>query len=243
MKKVSLKKGKNAGWQPLMRCAKNNLYIIMVIFVVSSCVPEKNAIFTIPQPDGLPVQDGFKGKFLGTFLCLSDNASILRVDKNMVIMESKWKVRMSKGELDTSREFKIVNNKLYCFGAEEGVDYNIINDTIIAYLPWSDTIFKISEDNVLKYFKGYQFLNIRHGDMWEVKIMGINENKELELKTISIDEDIKNLKDITNVEEIKCDSSDEICGYKLKPTKGELKNFLKQGGFADTERFIRIKKR
>ena len=91
-------------------------------------------------------------------------------------------------------------------------------------------------DNVVRKIKGYYFLNTRYDKTsWEVKKMNLSKG-HLIISSLSTKEDIENLKEITET------TQDTVTNYNFTATKREFKNFVKNGGFSDSETIVRLKK-
>jgi hypothetical protein len=92
-------------------------------------------------------------------------------------------------------------------------------------------------DNVVRKIKGYYFLNKRYDkESWEVKKIQLSKG-QLVISTISTKQDIENLMAITE------SPKDTAELYKFAITKKQFKEFLKNDGFSDSEKFVRQSKR
>ena len=108
-------------------------------------------------------------------------------------------------------------------------------DTIIAYYFYSDTIFRISEKNILKSFKRKYYLNMyRNSSEWEVKQLFL-DNDTLWINAIAVD-DKKLLEHLPTFKE---KDTKFVSKYRIDPTKRQFKKFVKQGGFMDKEKYIK----
>jgi len=111
-------------------------------------------------------------------------------------------------------------------------DISVKNDSAFYHIHYSDKLFLFSRGDILRKFKGHYFLNReRFQNYWSVMKLGVTKNG-IVIGTISSEEDINNLKDLTSTK------SDSV--YSFKPTKKQLKKFLKENGFQNEERFVRI---
>ena len=108
-------------------------------------------------------------------------------------------------------------------------------DSLVTHIHRIDTLFLMDYDNVVRKFKGYYFLNTRYDEEgWVVKKIKLSKG-QLVVSYISTEQDINNLKKITE------STQDTVAPYKFKPTKKEFKEFIKNEGFSDSETFIKQK--
>jgi hypothetical protein len=109
-------------------------------------------------------------------------------------------------------------------------------DSLVTHINYIDTLFQIDYDNVVRKFKGFYFLNKRvDKESWEVKKIELSKG-QLIVSSISSKEDIENLKTITE------STQDTVAPYNFAATKKQFKEFVKNKGFTDSEKFIRQKK-
>lgn len=198
--------------------------------------------FEEPQPSGDRDENKFKRKYQGTYLCLGDS-SILTIDKNKIIQEWHIVAKLTKAQLDTTEGIEIKDGLLYSEDSEEPLPVEFIGDTAILTYDFDKTIFQLSDDQVLRYFKGLYFLNFREPDnLWTVKTLTLDKEGILTISRIYGGEDeIQKIKDMTTVEEI-TDKEGKVVDYKVRPTKKELKEIMKSDLFKEGTRFQKIKK-
>ena len=110
-----------------------------------------------------------------------------------------------------------------------------IAPTVIQHANWTDTLFNISADNVLKKFKGYYFLNNRYKDSsWEVKKLSLKKGV-LTVGSVSDNDDIQKLKEIT-------ETTADTTSTNFTLSRKQFKKFVKQDGFSKQETFILMTK-
>ena len=96
-----------------------------------------------------------------------------------------------------------------------------------------DTLFAFSNGDILKKWRGYYFLNeSRQTNDWEVKKLKL-KNGVITIGKISSAEEIEKMEIITET------IHDTSTAYKVRPTKKQLKQFIKQNGFNDEEIFVK----
>ena len=204
--------------------------------LIISCGPP--VTFKDSQPTKVKGETEFRKKFQGKYLSLIDS-SLIYVTSDKIIVELKGNYSIPKEDLDTLESMGLKYNPLYKKKKQEHL--NVKNDT--AFLNWAnkDTIFKISPDNILKYYNGMEVLNFKAGpNNWVVKKMEINRKGILKISEITGPEEIQELKNITPVEEIK-DENNKVMEYSINPSEKEFKKLLKNGAFLRAEIFQKIK--
>lgn len=208
--------------------------------MLSSCVQDLS--FEDPQPYGEKNETEFKRKFRGTYLCLGDS-SLLKIDSHRIVQEWYLVYKLPRKQLDTLKGTVLKENRLHLEGYEEPFFIEFIGDTAILTCDVKKTLFQLSENQQLKYYKGHYFLNFREPDnLWKIKTLSFDKEGILTIKRIyGGDEAIEKIKNMTAVEEIKNDEG-ELLNYKLRPTKKELKELMKSNLFKEGERFKKIKK-
>jgi hypothetical protein len=198
--------------------------------------------FEEPQPPDVDNETSIKSRVQGKYLNLADS-SILIISEKRLVKISDLEVKVSKKEADTSANYSLQGDTLTYVEKDNRYKIKIkfLRDTLFGTYKWMDTIFSISDKNLLRWFKGCYFLNSKTEDnLWSVQQLDYHWNGELELNEISGNKEIDNLKIITDVEEIK-DSSDKVISYHVNPTKREFKKFLRKNVFSDKNSFIKIK--
>ena len=94
-----------------------------------------------------------------------------------------------------------------------------------------DTLFNIKNNDILKKYKGYYFLNEhRDNGTWVVNKLNPSRNS-LIVSSISKEEDFESLEEITGEE--------SEAPHTFKTSKTQFKDFVKGGGFKNDEVFIR----
>ncbi len=187
--------------------------------------------FEVPQPEGRQNEKSIPKKLLGTYSSLTDSSTLI-ITKTHIISFSEFDIAGLVSELDSVDRVKYKTDTT--FSGIEGnmnVDVTIINDSIFEHTDYRDTLFDFSNNDVLRRFKGYYFLNHETSKKnWVVTKLGVTKNG-LVLGTISDSKDLENLRELTNTK------SDTV--YNFNPTRKELKKFLKDSGFRNEKRFVK----
>ena len=214
---------------------------LLAVWILSGCTDKKQHIyFEEPQPKNEKDQQRFKNRFLGTWLNLADS-SILYVSHNMLVTEKSINFVVLKKELDSMPDFKIKNDSIFGGDFGNGTKIRSSHDSIFTTFVIKDTIFNISNDQLLRFFKGNYFLNHRVGEkQWMVEKMSLNGRNNLNISELLLSEK-DSLKNFTEVKEVPKSSDSTIVDYYIKPSRKELKNYVRDGGFREKNEYIRIK--
>lgn len=221
---------------------KHTLVYCLIILTIGffSCESKKIS-FEQPQPEGVRNETSFKKKFLGVYFGI-DDSSKLTISKTNIIKQWDMMFKYHKSSFDTITNYKIRRDSIYGAEFEKGVPYKYQRDTISFVLTYTDTLFFLDTVHFLRSLKNYYFLNYKFAEgAWGVKKLGFDKYGYLELCEISEKNEIENLREITQVKEIKSLDSNKIIRYSLNPSKKEFKKFFRNGGFIDVQRFVRIK--
>ncbi|MEO9477103.1 MAG: hypothetical protein ABJG41_16275 [Cyclobacteriaceae bacterium] len=209
---------------------------ILLVLTLMAC--EDRIKFEEPQPSNQRDLKKIPRKLRGTYFSTSDSTYLVINDVTIIDCMNA-ELRILKDSLDIEIDStKIVNQ------SSDGikVEYRKIalllrtyGDSILVNYTYRDTLFEISERQVLRRLKGHYFLNYMWSETnWKVRRLTL-ENNQLTFSKVRLPEDITSLQEITNVNTIESDSG-KVIGYKLKPTKGEMRKLVKQG-FSETKSY------
>lgn len=210
------------------------LKIILFTFIFInfySC--QQDVTFTEPQPVNTKNLKKIPKRLQGKYLSLSDN-SVLKIDskyiKRIYNLSSKIHIKDLDSNLVRSGDSLLnikTNNKYFA---------KLDGDSLICSMNSIIILFELNDENILKKFKGYYFINTYYGeDNWKVRKIKLSKG-ELIISQIKSEEDIKNLKEITEI------PGDTISNYKYSATKKQFKDFIKNDGFSSDEIFVKQKK-
>lgn len=203
------------------------LFILVGLF---SCEP--SVTFNEPQPVGKKALLEFPKSLTGEYISLTDS-STLKIQNQIIERIYDRNYKIAKSELDSN--YKIVGDTLIDLTSNEKTDFVEIGDSLQIHIYNVDTLFQISDSDVLKKFKGYYFINSLYEEgRWEVRKVKSTKNQII-ISSISTENEIKNLQEITEAPQ------DTIPPYSFKTSKKQFKEFLKQGGFAEEEIFVRVR--
>lgn len=199
--------------------------------------------FEEPQPAHKPNLKKIPGRLIGKYL-RSDSSRHLIIDPQHIIewenLELKLHIDSLDLEIDSTQLPANPQEFIELLDGSHQVNLQFIEgDSVLVRYNYRDTLFTISEYNVIRRFKGHYFLNrSREGRVtWSVDLLTLKKRK-LSLSDINIPKDITSLEEITEIEK-RVGPSGRLKGYKLKPTRREL-NKLMDLGFTRTAEYIKV---
>jgi len=206
--------------------------IVILISLFSCNGGEPPVTFNEPQPTDTDNLSKFPNRLQGQYLSLENNSTLVIGDK-LIQRIFDFDLKIHPSELDSNSRLSgdtIIN---LTTNTREVVKRD--GDSLVTHIHRIDTLFLMDYDNVVRKFKGYYFLNTRYDEEgWVVKKIKLSKG-QLVVSYISTEQDINNLKKITE------STQDTVAPYKFKPTKKEFKEFIKNEGFSDSETFIKQK--
>jgi len=210
---------------------QKQLYFSMALATIFLFACQPPVTFTEPQPKDVATLSGFPQRIQGKYLS-ADDSTFLQITANSMIRIYDFNEKMHLSQLDSTEQ--IIGDSLFNLNTNRGQLIRIEGDSIVMHLNDIDTLFTIDKQNVLKKFKGYYFVNINiPTDNWEVKKLEISHGK-LTLSDISPEEDMNQLKIIT-------ESNQDTTPYILSPTRRQFKKFVRNEGFLDEEVFLKLR--
>lgn len=201
--------------------------IILATLILISCGDLVR--FEEPQPEGKSNEKRIPKKLIGQYVSLNDSLK-LTITEGLII---KYGIVDFRDKIDSLDKSEIRNDTAYS-GTDNNMKFDIVVRGDSTFQRWSyyDTLLNVSRGDILRKYKGHYFLNGQISkNNWRVTTLARIDNG-LTLGEISTINDINNLRELT---ETKSDSS-----FSFKPTKRELKKFLKSKGFSDKDTFIKI---
>jgi hypothetical protein len=204
---------------------------IIILTSLVACAPP--VTFNEPQPTGTDNLAEFPNRLQGQYLCSADSSALI-IDANTIQRIYDFDYTIHSSQIDSNSRLSgdtIIN---LTTNTREIVQRD--GDSLVTHINYIDTLFQIDYDNVVRKFKGFYFLNKRvDKESWEVKKIELSKG-QLIVSSISSKEDIENLKTITE------STQDTVAPYNFAATKKQFKEFVKNKGFTDSEKFIRQKK-
>ena len=191
--------------------------------------------FKVPQPEGIENLEFFPDNIKGEYISLADTSTI-RIESDEIIQEYRENLIMTKIEFSEETGDSISSDTSFMFADKWDVKVMSIGDSVYVYSKKDEQLFKISDQNILRQYKGYYFLNYKDSTYWKVKILRLCRDT-LEFDYILTDNDIVNILSVTKVESVK-DTTEDVTKYYLKPSKRQLKKILKRRSHG--EKFVKI---
>jgi len=213
------------------------LFGLLILF--TACEPTKDKVlFDNPQPEGVKNLTQLPVFYRGQYL--DKDSNLMTIDSKNIIVKSFYDLKFSKQEIDSSGSFYIKNHFLIEKRTKDKFPVRFLNDSVFARSYQTDTIFKLSNDNIARKFKGHLILNYKHDDAWTVEILSRNwwvlkyqifNSKDLfdKLSTISDSE-------------VFTDSTKKVTVKRiLKPTKRQFEKILSQRDSLTIDVYKKIK--
>jgi hypothetical protein len=203
-------------------------YILLAAFVslLNACAPKKpyyDLSFNQPQPEGIKNLNEFPYSYRGTFV--DSDSNVLTIGKTIVLFTSKYKFKIPKQEVDTSKDCSIEKNYLIEKNSKNKIPFILKNDTLYCVSYISDTLYDLHRDIVRKH-KGNLILNKEDYDnLWSVSIISIKLN-ELKVRDFDSADLFEKLRKISNVEVVTDQTKKITIRRILKPTKKQFENIL-----------------
>ena len=202
----------------------------ILLVLIYGCGP--SVTFDQPQPVDTKSLSKFPNRILGDYLS-ADQSTKLTIAERTISKTFDYDVKIQKDSLDSASYLKgdtIINRE-----TGEKIKAELTGDSIKVHIHEVDTLFSISDSNVLKKYKGYYFLNIQYDkNAWQVQRLALTKGV-LTTGNISDSTDISHLQQIT-------ETKDDTASYNFSLTKKQFKTFIKQNGFSDEEVFKRMTK-
>lgn len=206
--------------------------LLLIAFGLTSCDSEVS--FTEPQPQDVKEARGFKRKFQGEFLSVSDT-SLFQITKHEIVQKRHL-------ELEADSFFSM-QKKFATLNYQSDLDQVTISanaDSTHFSIDIETRIFGRDSGNILKYDNGMYYLNFLTKDnFWDVQVIDIQENGNLVLRNLRFEKkDIEELRKITEVTPVK-DKDGEIVRYHISPSSDELRKLVISNLVSVEEEFFR----
>jgi hypothetical protein len=204
---------------------------------------EDSLKFEEPQPADKNDLNQIPKKLRGTYFSNTDS-TYLTINQEEVIEWADIVTRTIIDSLDLEIDSTKINEQtpdsIQIIEGKYDLRFKFLSgDSVIVYYSYRDTLFQISDEHILRRFKGHYFLNYRRNENdWQVRRLTLNKG-ELSFSRVRIPKDITELQEITDVQEIKSDSG-KVVGYKINPSRKELKQLMKLS-FSETKTYRRTK--
>ncbi len=156
----------------------NILVSIMLLIALFSCKQSANNT----EPPNAKALLIFPMQVQGKYLSQSDSA-ILKIDDNVITKTNDLILKIHLNQLTDN--VVLVGDSIIDNETNERFYVKHEGDSLIGHYQWMDTLFQISQENVLKESDGDYFLNIscdnKSWDVWKLKLTG----KQLKITNIT----------------------------------------------------------
>ena len=200
---------------------------IIAVFLYSC----ETVTFDQPQPATVKSLSTFPKRIQGKYIS-NNQASVITIADELMTIVYDFDEKMHKDSIGPS--YKLIGDTLVDVnnGSKKKIVFN--GDTIVQHQNWTDTIFHISPDNILKRFKGYYFLNEQiQPNVWTITKIGL-KNGVLTAGKISKETEIVQLREIA-------ETTADTASTHFNLTKRQFKNFVQHKGFSDEETYTRMR--
>lgn len=201
-------------------------YILLIAIILSSFSCEPEVVFGEAQPQGLRNKSKINKAYRGTFFCEGDE-TVVTIGKKCVVKSKDFAIGIPMEDIDNNDKLMFKKNELIVIPLNESFPAFYKNDSVFSEIKLRDTLFNISEENVLKDYKGHLVLNHKlESDNWEVIILSVNEYGDIGISEAFRPEDLELLKKITPVEEIPIENDIQI---KISPDYEAFERIISDG--------------
>ena len=212
--------------------------ICTLLLLVGSC--EDSVTFEQPQPINQPDLSSIPTKLQGSYFSKDDSTYLTITEVSIIdwadMVLNTLTDSLDDLEIDSSQIVSQTRERTILQDDQYKLDIKIRGDSAFVSLFYRDTIFEISQEHVLRRFKGHYFLNYEQPTDWKVRLLRMKGGK-LSFSKVRKPEDIADLEQITEVEEIRSEDG-KVKGYKLNPSKRELRKLMRKS-FSETKVYKR----
>ena len=183
--------------------------------VAASCQP--SVVFKEAQPRDVEERVAFDPHYQGVFYCGSDSTWVFLTTTTL------YKEKLFSLSLDKSDPEQDIT-EVKKLGHHVTIDYED-DSTMLYTVTLRDTMFNISPEHVLKYYRGHYILNRQlSAGNWEVKTLLMDDGGNLSLSETKLPQDMADLEAITPVEDISTERQEQV---RIDPTRIAFKRLLR----------------
>jgi hypothetical protein len=214
---------------------KKSLIAFLFTAILLACEKRSGVLFLEPQPNTAKDENAFRKNIQGKYLFPKDSSLVI-INNNSVVKVITFKGRFAKSDIDSTYHVNVNDdNSILEALRKYSMEGYIIGDSIFAKSIIKDTLFYISEDNKLRMFRGYYFLNTKvNENSYSVLRLELFKRRYLKFSQIMpLDSLDYKYRAITPVQKIMHDSV--MVQYNMRPTKKELKKLMKEEAFIEED--------
>ncbi len=204
--------------------------VVIMLCSLSACEP--TVTFQEPQPTGSANLSAFPTSWQGRYTSLTDSNTLL-IGEKLIQRICFFEERVPKSQLDSISG--LYKDTLSFPKSPIQVTIHSEGDSLLVQQTYTDTLFYISNEHILRKMQGNYFINIYHENTgWEVKKFQLSKGKLL-IGAISTPEEINTLNALTK------STPDSIAPHQFSVTRRQFKSFVKGNGFQEQEIFLKNK--
>ena len=214
--------------------------VILTLFIIG-CEP--GLVYENAVPPGLDNLTEIPELYQGSFVCITDSTHVYVTDK-AIIEEYYHQFVTSIDKIDESGNCVIVGRGIHFKDQQVCVPFEYISDRLVTGKIYKvDTLFSISEKQVLRSYKGHLFFNYQmpQGN-WVATMLTPTDNAGFKFRLLDMKEDVSQIKAASThvaTRELKDDKTQ----YVINPTLVEFDKIMEAPNQVACEEFIRLRSR
>lgn len=207
-----------------MKIIKRYVFLIFASLLLAATCDTK-VKFKNPQPTGRNNLTSIPSVFHGKYLELADSLT-LTIDAKLIVKEELKITRMTKKQLYAEIDTVFEVDTIVHVTENMTLEFKFYGDSVKLTTYDVDTMFNLSDNAILREYKGFHFLNSPLGNnLWKVQIMKSKGDSLMLTSLISVSE-IDTIHPLSPITIIKDTVENKVEEYILNPTKSELKKIL-----------------
>lgn len=213
---------------------RNLLLVVFGLSFLFSCQTDLN--FTEPQPTETKNETKFKRRYRGDYQSLRDS-SIITISENSIVRTWYLDTKVHKDSLETEG----VGGGLFVIADLPWLKVEIEGDSAHVYGEKEEEMFTISDEQVLRHYKGYYFLNTKESDeFWTVKMLSLERGLLSFKRFLGTEAEIAKLTELTTIDTIR-NAEGEVVDYSIHPSVKEFREILRSAHFGDGGSYRKIR--
>ena len=219
----------------------HTLCLVLLLILIHGCEP--GLVYEQAVPPGIENLPEIPTIYQGSFVCSSDSTHVYVTDK-AIIEEYYHKFVTSIDKINESDNCVIVGRGIHFKDQEVCVPFEYISDRLVTGQIYKvDTLFSISEKQVLRSYKGHLFFNYQLPQgTWVATMLTPTDDAGFSLRLLDMEEDVSKIKTVTTDIKTK-ELKDDQVQYILNPTIVEFDKIMEAPNRTACEQFIRISSR
>ena len=204
--------------------------LIFILVIFTSC--DNLVRFESPQPTGQREEKAISNKLIGQYRSLNDS-TLLTITSSEIVRTVDWKTVLHISKVDSVTRASIHGDTtFYETNGQAKFVFEVRGDSLFHSIDYKDTLVSLRGGDKVRKLKGYFLLNrLTTNEEWIVSKIGRTKDGVV-IGTISNKEALGKLRELTNTD------SDTV--YNFNPTRRQMKQFARDNGFGDDERFIKL---